>query len=72
MKEECFILKNLKTNKFIGIDSNSGGYPYDCNLNQCQRFDKIETAKKYRNTFKNENWRIYALRIEFNLSGVEQ
>jgi hypothetical protein len=68
MIENCFVIKNLKTDKFIGIDANSGGYPCDCEIYQCQRFTSVEKAESYMKYFKDKNWFICTLTINYSIS----
>jgi len=51
-----YIIKNNKTDKFINIDRESGGYPYDCELIFANFFNNIDEATEYYKMFSKENW----------------
>jgi len=48
-----YVLK-YKTGEFVGIDSGSGGYPYQTNIEIAHKFLTMDDAKKYLAIFSNE------------------
>jgi len=57
-----YIIKNNETNKWIAIDSASGGYPYDTEIHRAEIFYSKESALKYKNVM-NKNWSLFQLRL---------
>jgi hypothetical protein len=62
---EYYVLKNEKTGKFINIDRESGGYPYDTELIYAKFFSSISEAGEYNDMFKKERWKLGKLKIDF-------
>jgi len=51
---EELILTNKITNKMIGLDRDSGGYPFDTEmLSQVHIFNDLEELRKYNQMFGN-------------------
>ena len=61
---EIFVLKNNKTGKYIGVDNNSGGYPYDCEINVAKIWTDKNKAKNYANSIKDKEITLHRLFIE--------
>jgi hypothetical protein len=59
-----YILKVSMKNKYIGIDSNSGGYPYHTDIKRAETFINKQNAIDYSKMFKNEKWELHTLIID--------
>ena len=46
----------LPNGKYIGIDPNSGGYPYETSWRSCNVFYTKEDAKRYHSHWPKEPW----------------
>ena len=51
--------------KFVDLDYNSGGYPYDTSIDNAHDFKTVEAAEKYRGHFDKLNVRIVDITYEF-------
>jgi hypothetical protein len=52
---KTYILINKETNSYIGVDRNSGGYPYDTDhLGSAKIWYNKNDAKGYADTFPNK------------------
>ncbi len=73
MNEYEFYVLVYPNGKLVGIDHGSGGYPYECDIYNCNRFRNRKTAEDYRSSFNefkvvkmtisvesfNDNWEAY-------------
>lgn len=51
-----------RDNKYIGMDDNSGGYPYETNYCMAVKvWYSKEKALKYQKTCKEHDWKLYKL-----------
>ncbi len=57
-----YIIKNNKTDKWIGIDKASGGYPYDTTIENAKIFNTKNDASNYRDVIK-EDLSLYRLEV---------
>lgn len=58
-----YVIKT-KTNKYIGLDTPSGGYPYELDtVTHARIWNNKHDAKLYRDTFKNEDWTLHEVKI---------
>lgn len=62
MNDKMYVIKNNDTNKWIGVDKSSGGYPYDTDIERAEIFYDKESAIKYRNIMK-ANWSLFRLEM---------
>ena len=62
MNDKMYVIKNNDTNKWIGVDKSSGGYPYDTDIERAEIFYNKESAIKYRNVMK-ANWSLFRLEM---------
>lgn len=62
MNDKIYVIKNNETNKWIGVDETSGGYPYDTDIERAEIFYDKESAIKYRNVMK-ANWSLFKLEV---------
>jgi hypothetical protein len=60
--EKMYVIKNNDTDKWIGVDYNSGGYPYDTEIQRAKIFSTKESALNYRNIMK-LNWSLFQLEL---------
>lgn len=61
-KTEEFFILDTETGKFVGIDSNSGGYPYlTDSIVSAHRFTTLDHAVQYRSEQK--CWKIVKINI---------
>ena len=63
MENKSYVIKNNVTDKYIGIDNASGGYPYNTELRFAYIFRDKKEANSYYNTFKSSypDWSLYEL-----------
>lgn len=59
---KMYVIKNNETNKWIAVDSASGGYPYDTEIHRAEIFHSKESALKYKNVMK-RNWSLFQLEL---------
>ena len=64
MENKYYVLQNQKTKEFIAIDSNSGGYPYECKLNNAKIWTNLQEAQSLIEMFPNENMVVCTLNVE--------
>lgn len=60
-----FVIKNKRTKKFIAIDFQSGGYPYEVDkARQAKIWSHIDEALQYKDTFKEKiDWELHIINI---------
>ena len=58
-----YVIVNNKTNCFIGVDTASGGYPYDSGLAGARFWAKKSDAREYHNVFKSEDWSLHEVYV---------
>ena len=57
-----YVIKNKNTKKFIAIDANSGGYPYEVDKAiQAKLWDNTKKANEYRDIFHNNDWELHTI-----------
>ena len=60
MRKCQFIFKSIITEKYIGMDNASGGYPWETdNLFAAHTYNTVQAAINYKRHFKNECWKLY-------------
>ena len=62
MDDKMYVIKNNETNKWIAIDSTSGGYPYDTEIHNAKIFYDKKSALNYKNVMKG-NWSLFQLQV---------
>lgn len=69
-----YIIKNIDTNKYIGMDENSGGYAYETDdILRAYITDNLEDITKYKNVCNNYNYVIKVLEIrEMNVEYIDK
>jgi hypothetical protein len=60
--ENLYIIRNKITNLLIGLDRDSGGYPFETNLPSAKFWRSSEEAKKYMKIMHKIDWEL----CEFN------
>lgn len=57
--DQLFVIKNVKTKKFIAIDAESGGYPYEVDKpHKARIWNNTTDPHLYQKTFKNPDWEL--------------
>lgn len=60
--DKMYVIKNNNTNKWIRIDRDSGGYPYDTEIQWAEIFYDKTKALEYKNIIKG-NWSLFRLEM---------
>lgn len=66
MKHAGYFIIDNETEKFVAVDSNSGGYPYMTDsIAAAHKFNRLDEAVKYHTScFKDyPNWKIVTIEI---------
>ena len=58
-----YVIFNNKTNRFIGVDQETGGNPYDCDLDYAKFWEKKSDAREYYEMFKLEDWELHEVYV---------
>lgn len=72
--QPIFVIKNenaLGPNSYIGIDSGSGGYPYETSFKMAHWFSSYESAADYKRIFKDGFHKIYQIE-SFQLRQIDE
>lgn len=56
---------------FVGVDLNSGGYPYETNIFRVERFRAKNGALEYRSLFPNHHFSVCQIKINIELISQE-
>ena len=59
-----YVIKNNTTDRYIGVDESSGGYPYDTEAIYAKIWNNALAALEYYSLFrKTENWTLHMLTV---------
>jgi len=58
MKNQIYIILDKNSNKYIALDRDSGGYPYQTEIHLAKFWANLVAAEEYLKLFPRENWEI--------------
>lgn len=59
-----FLIYDPKTDKYIALDVNSGGYPYQTEWYRAKFWTNLEEAIGYRKTMRAWEWEIHRVELK--------
>lgn len=61
-----YIMKYPDNKNYVGLDRNSGGYPYKTNWNHAQCWTDLDEALKYKKHFPEDKLKIFKVQKKEN------